>query len=78
MLAKCSNILYNFDLIGPSPRLYIFNKNRYKTFFSSIISLIIIIFSVFYTIFSLIQYFKYENPYKRYIFNVSINRFNID
>ena len=62
MLAKFNNILYSFDLIGPSPQLFIFNNNRYKTFFSFIISLIIIIFSVIYTIFSLIQYFKYESP----------------
>ena len=62
MLAKCSKILYTFDLIGPSPQLLIFNKNRYKTLFSFIISLIIIIFSVFFTIYSLVQYFKYESP----------------
>ena len=62
MLSKCSNILYTFDLIGPSPQLLIFNKNRYKTLFSFIISLIIIIFSVFFTIFSLVQYFKYKSP----------------
>ena len=62
MLAKISNILYNFDLIGPSPQLYIFNNKRYKTLFSFIISLIIILFSVFFTIFSLVEYFKYENP----------------
>ena len=62
MLAKISNILYNFDLIGPSPQLFIFNNNRYKTFFSFIISLIIIMFSVIFTIFSLIQYFKYQSP----------------
>ena len=62
MLAKITNILYNFDLIGPSPQLYIFNNNRYKTFFSFIISLIIILFSVFFTIFSLVQYFKFESP----------------
>jgi len=62
MLSKISNILYNFDLIGPSPQLFIFNNNRYKTFFSFIISLIIIMFSVIFTIFSLIQYFKYQSP----------------
>ena len=62
MLTKFCNILYSFDLIGPSPQLYIFNNNRYKTFFSFIISLIIIIFSVIFTIFSLVQYFKYQNP----------------
>jgi len=62
MLSKISNILYNFDLIGPSPQLYIFNNNRYKTFFSFIISIIIIMFSVIFTIFSLVQYFKYQSP----------------
>ena len=62
MLARISNILYNFDLIGPSPQLYIFNNNRYKTFFSFIISIIIIMFSVIFTIFSLVQYFKYQSP----------------
>ena len=62
MIEKISDILYNFDLIGPSPQLYIFNNNRYKTFFSFIISLIIILFSVFFTIFSLVQYFKFESP----------------
>ena len=62
MLTKFTDILYNFDLIGPNPQLYIFNNNRYKTFFSFIISLIIILFSVFFTILSLIQYFKFESP----------------
>mgnify|MGYP003571359703 CR=1 FL=1 len=62
MLAKFTDILYNFDLIGPNPQLYIFNNNRYKTFFSFIISLIIILFSIFFTILSLIQYFKFESP----------------
>ena len=46
MLTKITNILYNFDLIGPSPQLYIYNNNRYKTFFSFIMSIIIILFSV--------------------------------
>ena len=62
MIRKIKNILYSFDLIGPNPQLYIFNNNGYKTFFSFIISLIIIIFSVFFTIFSLVEYFKYESP----------------
>ena len=62
MLTKFCNILYNFDLIGPSPQLYIFNNKRYKTFFSFIISLIIILFSFFFIIFSLVQYFKFESP----------------
>jgi len=62
MLAKFNNILYNFDLIGPSPQLFIFNNNRYKTFFSFIISLIIIIFSAFFSYYSSVQYFKFQSP----------------
>ena len=62
MIAKISGILYNFDLIGPTPQLYIFNNNRYKTIFSFIVSLIIILFSIFFTIFSIVQYFKFESP----------------
>ena len=62
MLSKFGKILYKFDLIGPSPQLYIFNNKRYKTFFSFIISIIIILFSVLFTIDSLNEYFKYESP----------------
>jgi len=62
MLTKFSNILYQIDIIGPNPQLYIFNNNRYKTFFTFIISIIIILFSAFFIIFSLVQYFKFENP----------------
>jgi len=62
MLTKITNILYNFDLIGPSPQLYIYNNNRYKTFFSFIMSIIIILFSVLFTIYSLVQYFNYGSP----------------
>ena len=61
-MSKFGKILYNFDLIGPSPQLYIFNNKRYKTFFSFIISIIIILFSVLFTIDSLNEYFKYESP----------------
>ena len=62
MYKKCRSILYTFDIIGPTPQLLIFNNSRYKSTFSSFISILIILFSVVYTIFSLIVYFKFDNP----------------
>ena len=62
MANKCQSILYFFDLVGTSPELYVFNNTRYKTIFSSILSIIIIIFSVFFTLYSLIEFFKYDSP----------------
>ena len=55
MLAKFTDILYNFDLIGPNPQLYIFNNNRYKTFFSFIISLTLIYLFFFKATISLLK-----------------------
>ena len=37
MFDKIINFIYNFDVIGPSPKLYIFNKEKYKNIFSLII-----------------------------------------
>ena len=62
MVNKCQSFLYFFDLVGTSPELYVFNNTRYKTIFSSILSIIVIIFSVFFTLYSLIDFFKYESP----------------
>ena len=53
MIDKCKSLLIKFDLIGLSPQLYIISKKRYKSFFSSIISILIILFSI---IFALFQY----------------------
>ena len=62
MVNKYQSIFYFFDLVGTSPELYIFNNTRYKTIFSSILSIIIILFSCFFTLYSLIEYFKYDSP----------------
>ena len=62
MYKKCRSILYSFDIIGSTPQLLIFNNSRYKSKYSSIISILIILFSIAYTIFSLIVYFKFDNP----------------
>ena len=62
MLKNLRAFLYIFDLIGMNPQLLIFNNRRYKTIFSSILSIIIIIFSIAFAIFSLTEYLKYESP----------------
>lgn len=51
-----------FDLIGPMPQLLVFNKKRYQSFLSSFISILIIIFSLIFAIFSLREYLKFESP----------------
>ena len=62
MIDKCRTILITFDLIGSSPQLYMFNNKRYKSFFSSSISILIILFSIIFAIFSLFDYLKYQSP----------------
>ena len=62
MKNKYKSFLYNFDLIGKSPQLLIFGTNRYKSTFSSFISIIISLFYLAFIIISLIEYFKYESP----------------
>ena len=62
MIRKCQNFLNSIDIIGVTPQLLIFNNKRYKSIFTSITSLLIIIFSIIFAIFSLIQYLKFKNP----------------
>ena len=62
MIDKCKSLLIKFDLIGLSPQLYIISKKRYKSFFSSIISILIILFSIIFALFSVFDYLKYQSP----------------
>ena len=62
MIEKCRTILNTLDLIGSSPQLYILSKKRYKSLFSSIISILIIFFSIIFAIFSIFDYLEYQNP----------------
>ena len=62
MVNKYKYFLYTFDFIDQVPKLYIFKNDRYKSLFSSISSIIIILSSIIFVIISLIQYFQYENP----------------
>jgi hypothetical protein len=62
MLNKAESLLYEFDLIGITPQLLIFKNKRYKTFFSSILSILIIFISIIFAIFSLNEFLKFESP----------------
>ena len=62
MIDKIINCLFSLDVIGPTPKLYIFNKERYQSLFSLIISLVIIFVSIIFILYSLINYIKNERP----------------
>ena len=61
-MEKIKLFLYYFDFIGPTPQLYILKNNRYKSVLSSVFSVIIILFSIIFSILSLNEYLKYESP----------------
>ena len=62
MVNKIIDFLYNFDLLGPNPKLYIFNKERYQSIFSLVISLLIIILTISFILYSLIMYIENDRP----------------
>ena len=62
MIENIKSIMHLFDLIGKSPQLLIFQSNRYKSILSSLFSLIIILISIAFSIYSLLEYLKYMNP----------------
>ena len=66
MCLNSPDILYIFDILGPSPKLLIFNNERYKSFVSSIISIIIIIVMIMISIIFIVQYFDYDSPMVSY------------
>ena len=63
MCLNGQDILYIFDILGPSPKLLIFNNERYKSFVSSIISIIVMIMI---SIIFIVQYFDYDSPMVSY------------
>ena len=60
------SIIYKFDLIGPTPNLFIFNNARYKSIFTSILSIIILFISLAFGIYSFFIYLKFDNPSTTY------------
>ena len=62
---KIKPILYKFDFIGFTPQLKILNESRYKSIFSSILSILIIIFSIVFVSYSFSEYIQ-QNPNVEY------------
>ena len=62
MTKKFKDYLFILDLIGNPPQLRVFNEDKYKSIFSSILSILLIIASITFAIFSLIDYLQYKNP----------------
>ena len=61
-MANLKSILYFYDILGLEPKLGIFDRDTYKSTFSSILSIIILFLSATFTVYSLIVYFNYVNP----------------
>lgn len=61
MVKTFESILFSFDFLGIVPQLKILNSSIYKSMFSSLFSLIIIIFSVAFGIYSFIEFIT-QNP----------------
>ena len=53
---KYKSFLYTLDLIGPSPQILIFNEKRYKSILSSLVSILIILLSILFALYSFIEY----------------------
>ena len=62
MANKVITFLYNFDIVGPNPKLYIFNNERYQTLLSLVLSILIILISIAFILYSIIDYFENYRP----------------
>ena len=58
---------YSFDFTGLIPQFRIFKNDRYKSIFSTILSIIIILSSIGFSIYSIIEYLQFNNPSISYL-----------
>ena len=65
---KLKQILLKCDFIGCIPDFRILNETRYKSIFSSILSILIIIFSIIFVCYSFVEYIS-QNPKVEYYKN---------
>ena len=65
----CKKILYLVDFIGLSPTLHILNYDNYKTVFSSLVSICVIIFGFIYANISIIEFIN-QRPSINYFKNI--------
>ena len=64
---KAKFFLYRFDFIGAVPQFRILTYDSYKNVFSTILSITIIISSIGFTIYSIIDYIQFSNPSISYL-----------
>ena len=62
MPKKIKDYLYFCDFLGNPPHLRIFNEDNYKSIFSSILSIALIVVSIIFAILSVVDYLEYKNP----------------
>ena len=63
MPIKIKSLLFKTDFIGFIPQLRILEETRYKSVFSSILSIVIIIFSAAFVFYSFLDYLNIESMY---------------
>ena len=68
MVFNSKQILLKFDFIGAIPEFRVLDETRYKSIFSSILSILLIIFSVVFVIYSFNEYLN-QNPKVEYYKN---------
>ena len=59
---NAKSFFYSLDFNGIIPQFRILSNNSYKSIPSAIISIIIIISSITFSIYSIIEYIKFDNP----------------
>ena len=76
MYKNIKPFLYKFDFIGLIPEFRILNNNRYKSFISSLLSILIVLLSFTFGLYSIIDYIIYSSPSISYLkkYDVSTNR----
>ena len=62
MVENIYSIINFFNLIGKNPQLLIFSKYRNKSILTSLLSIVIIFFSIAFAINSILDYLEFKNP----------------
>ena len=62
---KSKPILFKFDFIGCVPEFRILDERRYKSIFSGFLSILLILFSIIFFCYSLIEFIN-QNPKVEY------------
>ena len=61
-MSNKKSLFFKFDILSDYPKLKIFGNYNYKTTWSTIISILVIIFSFGFALYSSLKYFDFEEP----------------